>query len=103
MVFMQWWRTSIYPASKFQISFIPLIKQIESVAVIGGADTEFGHHLKAFVKLKPDQNVSEKMLKSCLKDKVARYQMPGSIKVLEELPLPSIGKVNKMLLEQYDT
>lgn len=72
--------------------------QIETVAVIGIPDPEFGSRLKAFVQMKSNQNTSEIELKRWLEGKVARYQMPASIEFLAEMPLTSIGKIDKKVL-----
>lgn len=73
--------------------------KIETASVIGVPHYEFGSRLKAFVVLKPQQKISETELKNWLKTKIARYQMPISIEFLENLPLTSIGKINKKVLK----
>lgn len=71
---------------------------IQQVAVIGISDKEFGQRLKAFVQLKPNQQLTAPTLKIWLKDRVARYHTPKEIVFLNEIPTTSIGKVNKKKL-----
>lgn len=72
---------------------------VESVAVIGIPDPEFGQRLKAVVKLN-DPAVDAVTLLEWLKSRVARHQMPAVIEVREELPYTPLGKVDKKALRR---
>jgi acyl-CoA synthetase (AMP-forming)/AMP-acid ligase II len=72
--------------------------QIDSVAVIGIPDSEFGQRLKAVVVNKKDARLEENTLRDWLKPRVARYQMPAVIEFRTELPYTSLGKLNKKQL-----
>jgi acyl-CoA synthetase (AMP-forming)/AMP-acid ligase II len=73
---------------------------IADVAVTGTADADYGQRLHAFVTTR--QPVCPDALLLWLKDKVARYEMPASITILDELPVTPLGKPDKRaLLEMY--
>lgn len=88
---------NVYPKDLENI--LSLHEQIDMVAVTGTKDPEFGQRLKAFVSMKPYEETNQDQLKEWLRPRIARYQMPVAIEFLEELPLTSIGKVNKKMLK----
>ncbi|WP_179038422.1 AMP-binding protein [Limnobaculum xujianqingii] len=67
----------------------PLVREC---VIIGIEDKEFGQRLKAFVVIHPDGNIDVQALIQWLKPRVARYQMPVSIELIEEIPLTAVGK-----------
>ena len=71
---------------------------IDSVAVFGIPDQEFGQRLKAVVIRKQDTTLNQTTLLDWLKPRVARYQMPAIIEFRDELPHTSIGKLDKKSL-----
>jgi len=71
---------------------------IESCAVIGISDVEFGQRLKAFVVLKEKSDLTEDKILKWLLDKVARYQIPAQIRIIDLLPMSSTGKIDKKQL-----
>lgn len=72
--------------------------EVNQVAVIGIDDADFGQRLKAFVELKDGSLVDEKQLLEWLQSRVARFQMPKKIEFLSDLPITSVGKINKKAL-----
>ena len=71
---------------------------VNSVAVVGIPDREFGQRLKAVVVKKQDASLDQSALIEWLQRRVARYQMPAVIEFREELPYTSLGKVDKKSL-----
>lgn len=71
---------------------------IESAAVIGIDDNEFGQRLKAVIKLKKAAILDKTSLVNWLKPRIARFQMPAMINFTDELPYTSLGKINKKSL-----
>jgi len=73
-------------------------EDIIDVAVIGITDRDFGQRLKAFVVIKKDSDLNERKILNWLSDKVARYEKPSQIEILDSLPKTPLGKTNKKLL-----
>ncbi|MDR2991110.1 MAG: benzoate-CoA ligase family protein [Burkholderiaceae bacterium] len=69
-------------------------------AVIGVQDAEGLVKTKAFVVLKPDQQVSGAELKGFVKDKLAPYKYPRQIEFVTELPKTATGKIQRFKLRQ---
>ena len=84
---------NIYPA-EIEAS---LIKHpaVQDVAVIGIPDEEFGEQVKAFVEVKPGQELSAEELLRFAHDKLASYKRPKSIDIVAELPRNTVGKLLK--------
>ncbi|QQS03270.1 MAG: AMP-binding protein [Fibrobacterota bacterium] len=65
------------------------------------SDPEFGHRLHLAVGVGPCcQKMSERELRSWLSERIARYQMPAKILVLEALPWTAAGKPDRQALQQ---
>ncbi|AWH88273.1 AMP-binding protein [Limnobaculum parvum] len=65
---------------------------VRECVAIGVEDKEFGQRLKAFVVTEPHEDIDAPRLMQWLKPRVARYQMPVSIELIEEIPLTAVGK-----------
>ena len=72
--------------------------EIESVAIVGIPDDEFGQRLKATVVRRSGSDLDSGSLTEWLRPRVARFQMPARIEFLDELPLTSLGKVDRKAL-----
>jgi fatty-acyl-CoA synthase len=72
--------------------------EVDSAAVIGIADAEFGQRLKAIVIKKSGTALDQSTLLDWLKSRVARYQLPAVIEFRPELPYTSLGKLDKKAL-----
>jgi fatty-acyl-CoA synthase len=68
---------------------------IRDAAVIGMEDEEFGQRLKAFVKTTA---LSEHTILEWLRPRVARYQIPKEIVIVEDIPYTPVGKPDKKKL-----
>lgn len=71
---------------------------VDQVAVIGIPDAEFGQRLKAFVVPAAQSVINEGEIIEWLHEKVARFQMPKTVEILDELPVTAVGKINKKAL-----
>ena len=74
----------------------------QAVAV-GVPDPDFGQRLAAFVVARPESDVTPGALGEWLKERLARYQRPRSITLVEELPLTAIGKIDRNALRTRGT
>ena len=76
--------------------------QIEQVAVIAIDNNEFGKRLVAFVSLVGDNPpMNNEQLMQWLKPKLARYQLPQQIILIESLPMTKTGKVSYAKLKEW--
>ena len=71
-------------------------------AVIGVPHPDFGEGLTAVVVAQEESTLEEKMFKSYLADKLAKFKQPKKIFIVPELPRNVMGKVQKKALrEEY--
>ncbi len=86
---------NVYPIEVEEV--IEAIDGIAEVTVLGIEDDEYGHVLAAFVvgSVSPDQ------IRDACKSELASYKVPRKIKVLDELPRTSTGKVLKRELIKH--
>ncbi len=73
---------------------------VAEVAVVEQEDPAYGVRLVAHVVAEPGQTVDEDHLKELVRSKLARFAVPREVKVLDELPRNSTGKVLKKELRQ---
>jgi acyl-CoA synthetase (AMP-forming)/AMP-acid ligase II len=73
---------------------------IESVAVFAIESKDFGKRLVAFVSSRNDSVLSAEVLKNWLTSKIARYQMPQQIRVIDSLPMTATGKLDRVALKK---
>jgi acyl-CoA synthetase (AMP-forming)/AMP-acid ligase II len=92
---------NIYPREIEDV--IAEVTEINEVAVLGAPDKEWGQRVTAFVSLKPNSSIDEKIvvekiLEHC-KSKMASYKKPKDVFVVKEFPLNSTGKISKKTLK----
>ena len=68
---------------------------VAEVTVIGVPDPYRGESVKAFVKLKEGQRLTEHDLLAFLDDKLGRHELPKGIEFRDSLPKTMIGKLSK--------
>ncbi len=66
---------------------------VREAAVVGVPDEYRGESVKAFVSLKPGEQVTEEELIDYARQQMAAYKYPRSIEFLEELPKTTTGKI----------
>ena len=90
---------NVYPAELESV--LARHPDIESVAVFGIPDQEFGQRLMAVVVKKHDTMLTQTTLLAWLKPRVARYQMPAIIDFRDKLPYTSFGKLDRKSLHHH--
>ncbi len=68
---------------------------VEEVTVIGVPDERQGQSVKAFVKLAEGAALTEEELRTFLRDRLGRHEMPRDIEFRDALPKTMIGKLSK--------
>jgi len=80
---------------------IYLHPSVEECIVAGVPDEYRGQTVKAFIKLRVGQSLTQSDLKAFLKDKLSPIEMPKLIEFRDSLPKTLIGKLSrKMILEE---
>jgi long-chain acyl-CoA synthetase len=72
---------------------------IAEAAVVGIPDQQLGEEVKAFVALKPGQELMESQLIAYCKERIAAYKYPRAVEFRDELPKSATGKVLKRQLK----
>ena len=73
---------------------------VQEAAVIGVPDERMGEEVSAVVCLKQGQSVSEAELIAYVKERVAAYKYPRTIRFVDSLPKGATGKILKKELKQ---
>ncbi len=71
-----------------------------NAAVVGLPHPQWGEAVSAFVKLKPGASVSEAEIADYCRERLAGFQAPKLVRILEDLPLTATGKLRKFELRQ---
>ena len=66
---------------------------VREAAVIGIPDEYRGETVKAFVSLRPGEDVSEQELIAFCKERMAAYKYPRYVELVDELPKTVTGKI----------
>jgi acyl-CoA synthetase (AMP-forming)/AMP-acid ligase II len=73
---------------------------VHEAVVLGVEDSEFGQRLAAFVALIPGSDLDEARILAWLKPRVARFELPARVRILPEIPLTAIGKIDRPKLRE---
>ncbi len=75
------------------------IEGVDAAAVLGIPNNEGDEIIIAYIKPADGYDISEKLVKKYLKDRIANFKIPKHVYFSDELPLTSIGKVLKRELK----
>ena len=89
---------NVYPREIEELIY--KIPGVEAAAVIGIPETDGDETIIAYLKKSDDANITEKSVKSFLKNNIANFKIPKHVYFATELPLTSIGKVIKRKLKE---
>jgi len=87
---------NVYPAEVESVMLA--YPGVAEAALVGVPDEKWGEIGKACLVLMGDGSLSEQEFLSFLGERLAKYKLPRSVIVLDELPKTAIGKIDKKLL-----
>ncbi|HDX8380098.1 TPA: AMP-binding protein [Aeromonas salmonicida] len=73
---------------------------VQDAAVFGVDSERYGEEVCAWVKLRPDQMVSEEEIKHFLSARIAYFKVPRYIRFVEEYPMTVTGKLQKFKMRE---
>ncbi len=73
---------------------------IEDVQVIGVPDLRYGEELCAWIKLRPDAELTEDEVRQYCQGKIAHFKVPRYIRFCTEFPMTVTGKVQKFKMRE---
>jgi len=63
-------------------------------------DIKYGEELCAWVKMKPDQTMTEQDVKDYCKGKIAHYKIPRYVMFVTDFPITISGKIQKFKMRE---
>jgi acyl-CoA synthetase (AMP-forming)/AMP-acid ligase II len=89
---------NIYPREIEDV--IAEVPGVREVAVVGVSDPDWGQHVTALFSRQPGADVTvDDVLRHC-KDRMATYKKPKDVRIVDEFPLNSTGKIAKKVLRE---
>jgi fatty-acyl-CoA synthase len=87
---------NVYPA---EVESVMLAYEgVAEAALVGVLDEKWGEVGRACLVLAPGADFSEDSFKAFLAERLAKYKLPRTVRILDELPKTAIGKIDKKLL-----
>jgi len=75
---------------------------VESCAIIGVPDRDWGERVHAVIVAEPGTTVTAEEIRDYVGARIARYKAPRSVDFVEQMPLSPVGKILKRVLrDQY--
>ena len=76
--------------------------KILEACVIGVPDKYRGETVKAFIVVKPGENLSEEEVIDHCRENLAAYKIPKLIEFVDELPKSAVGKILRRKLREME-
>lgn len=89
---------NVYPAEVENVIYE--LSQITEAAVIGIKDERWGEVGRAIVAIKPGEALDESEILNFLRRRLAKYKIPKSVVLVDQLPRNAAGKVLKNILRE---
>jgi len=74
--------------------------KIADVYVVGVPDVKYGEELCAWVKMKPDQTMTDQEVKDFCKGKIAHFKIPRYVMFVNDFPMGVTGKIQKFRMRE---
>ncbi|WP_109474788.1 AMP-binding protein [Ornithinimicrobium cavernae] len=87
---------NIYPREVEDV--IAEVQGVNEVAVVGVTDPDWGQRVVALVTTRQGARVTEDQVRDHCSGRLAAYKKPKEVRIVEELPLNSTGKIAKKVL-----
>lgn len=87
---------NVYPREIEEFLFT--LDKVQDVAVIGAEDPEMGEVVAVYVVPKEGTKISPEEITEYCRSNIANYKVPRMVKVVDELPRTTSGKVQKYVL-----
>lgn len=75
--------------------------KVVDAAVIGIKDEQYGQQLQAYVQLETGADTTAAALMAWLRPRVARFQMPKAIVLVDHLPYTPLGKLDRKSIDEF--
>lgn len=82
---------NVYPREVEEVIY--QIPQVQEVAIVGMADSQFGESVKAVVALKPEQQLTAEEVIAYCAERLAKFKVPRTVEIVAELPKNATGKI----------
>ncbi|MDR1076192.1 MAG: AMP-binding protein [Xanthomonadaceae bacterium] len=89
---------NIYPRELEEFLFTH--PAVADVQVVGIADARYGEEIVAWIRLHPDQDVTEEGMREWCKERIAHFKVPRHFRFVEEFPMTITGKVQKFRIRE---
>jgi long-chain acyl-CoA synthetase len=76
---------------------------VVSAAVVGRPDPEKGEEVVAVVAVRPGADVDEATLMAHAAERLARYKYPREVRVVDAVPVTSVGKIDRRAVRRLVT
>jgi fatty-acyl-CoA synthase len=81
-------------------NYLYCLPQIETVEVAAVPSKKYGEEVGAFIRLKPNQTLSEEEILDFCRGKIARFKIPKYIFFVDGFPMTASGKIQKFKLSE---
>ncbi|TVT62618.1 AMP-binding protein [Amycolatopsis rhizosphaerae] len=82
---------------------IAQVDGVGQVAVVGIPDPVWGEAVVAFIVASPNRTVDPDVVTAHCREQLSRYKVPKQVRLIETLPLTSVGKLDKKALRAIDS
>jgi len=80
--------------------FLHTHPDVVETAVVGVPDVRFGEELMAWIRTRDGASLSEDAVRDFCRGRIAHYKVPRYVKLVDEFPMTSSGKVQKFKLRE---